>query len=78
MSIGDLEWLLTWASIEPPELVLRVKLADHTLDEMSVGQYLRKRAEDQALNFPPRLLKETADAFFGEMLEFDPQGEQFL
>lgn len=31
MSIRDLEWLLTWAQIEPPAIVLRDKLSDPAL-----------------------------------------------
>ena len=67
MSIGDLEWLLTWAQHEPPAVVLRDKLSDATLDDLSVSQYLHKRADDQGLSFPRRILKDTAESFFGEL-----------
>lgn len=67
MPIGDLEWLLTWAQHEPPAVVLRDKFSDPTLDDLSVSQYLGKRAGDQSLSFPRRILKDKADAFFGEL-----------
>ncbi|MDO8751350.1 MAG: hypothetical protein Q7K03_09450 [Dehalococcoidia bacterium] len=67
MSIGDLEWLLTWAQHEPPAVVLRDKLSDPALDDLSVSQYLRKRADDKGLSFPLRILKDKSDAFFGEI-----------
>lgn len=67
MSIGDLEWLLTWAQHEPPAVVLRDKLSDPALDDQSVSQYLRKRADDRGLSFPQRILKDKADEFFGEL-----------
>jgi len=75
MSIGDLEWLLTWAQNEPPAVVLRDKLSDHVLDDLSVGQYLHKRAGDQCLLFPRRILKDTAEAFFDELTRSDGQTE---
>ena len=75
MSIGDLEWLLTWAQHEHPAVVLQDKLSDHTLHDMSVSQYLRKRAEEHGLSFPPRLLKDKAEAFFGEITGPDDGSE---
>ena len=77
MSIGDLEWLLTWAQHEPPAIVLRDKLSDPALDDLSVSQYLQKRADEQGLSFPRRILKDTADAFFDEVTGSDDQaGDQ--
>jgi hypothetical protein len=35
-----------------------------------------KMFADQALSFPPRSLKETADVFFDEILEPDTQREE--
>ncbi|MBI2852151.1 MAG: hypothetical protein HYX84_03485 [Chloroflexi bacterium] len=67
MSVSDLEWLLTWAKVEHPAVVLRDKLSDPAQDDLSVSQYLRKRADDKGLPFPRRLLKDRADAFFGEL-----------
>lgn len=79
MSIGDLELLLTWAQNEPPESVLRDKLADPTLDDLSVSQYLRKRADDQDLSFPERLLKDREDAFFAQLRgPYDQYGDLTL
>ena len=37
MSIGDLEWLLTWAQYEPPAIVLRDKPSDPALDDLSAN-----------------------------------------
>jgi hypothetical protein len=68
MSIGDLEWLLTWAVHDPPAAVLREKLSDPALDDLSVSQYLHKRANELGLSFPQRILKDKADAFFGELI----------
>ncbi len=77
MSIDDLEWLLTWAHHEPPAVVLREKLIDSALDDISVGQYLRKRADDQGLAFPTRLLKAKKDAFFDEITgPYEQAGDQ--
>lgn len=75
MSIGDLEWLLTWAQDEPPAVVLRDKLSDPNLDDLSVSQYLRKRADDQGLSFPRRMLKDKADASFNELTGPEDQSE---
>ena len=75
LSIGDLEWLLTWAQHEPPPVVLRDKLSDPALDDLSISQYLRKRADDKGLPFPRRILKDKADEFFGELTGTDDQGE---
>jgi hypothetical protein len=38
---------------------------------MSVSQYLQKRADDQGLSFPRRILKDVADAFFDEFTSND-------
>ncbi|MEW6033542.1 MAG: hypothetical protein AB1603_01650 [Chloroflexota bacterium] len=75
MSIGDLEWLLTWAQREPPAVVLRGKLSDPTLDDLSVSQYLRKRADGQSLSFPRRILKDKWETFFDEITGPDGQSE---
>lgn len=75
MSIGDLEWLLTWSQHEPPAVVLRDKLCDPALDDMSIGQFLHKRASDKGLSFPVRILKSKAEAFFGELTEPDGQSD---
>ncbi|MBI2857234.1 MAG: hypothetical protein HYX95_02840 [Chloroflexi bacterium] len=75
MSIGDLEWLLTWAEHEPPAIVLRDKLSDPTLDDLSVGQYLRKRADAQGRSFPRRILKDKRNAFFDDIIGPDDQKE---
>jgi hypothetical protein len=45
MSISEFEWLLTWAQRESPADVLKEKLTDHNLDDMPVGEYLRRRAD---------------------------------
>jgi hypothetical protein len=76
MSIGELEWLLTWALHEHPAVVLWDKLSDPALDDQSVGQYLHKRAKDQGLSFPQRILMDKANAFFGKITEPDYQGEE--
>ena len=73
MSIGDLEWLLTWAQYEPPAIVLRDKPSDPALDDLSVSQYIQKRADEQGLSIPRRILKNTADAFFDEVTGPDDQ-----
>ncbi len=75
MSIGELEWLLTWAQHESPAVVLRDKLADPALDDLSIGQYLHKRANGLGLSFPRRILKDKADAFFGDLTGLANQGE---
>jgi hypothetical protein len=71
MSIDDLEWLLTWAEHETPAVVLRDKLCDPSLDGLSVGRYLRRRADDLGLPFPKHILKDKSDDFFGEWLGVD-------
>jgi hypothetical protein len=68
MSVGDLEWLLTWAKVEHPAVVLQDKLSDSAMDDLSVSQYLRKRADGKGLSFPRRILKDRAEAFFGELI----------
>jgi hypothetical protein len=75
MSIGDLEWLLTWAQHEPPAVVIRDKLADPDLDDLSLGQYLHKRADDRGLSFPPHILRDKADEFFGELTGPDERSD---
>jgi len=76
MSISDLEWLLTWAQREYPADVLRDKLSDPDLDDMSVSQYLRKRADSEGLSFPQRILKDKAGAFFDELIDHDHKSEE--
>ncbi|MDO8588685.1 MAG: hypothetical protein Q7T82_16780 [Armatimonadota bacterium] len=75
MSIRDLEWLATWAQREHPAVVLRDKLSDPALDDLSVSQYLRKRADEKGLSFPRRVLKDRASAFFDEIIGSDGQGD---
>jgi hypothetical protein len=76
MSISDLEWLLTWAHHEPPAAVLRDKLADPAFDDMTVSQYLNKRARDQGLSFPQRILRGKEHQFFDGLIGTDANIEE--
>ena len=74
MTIGDLEWLLTWSRHESPGVVLRDKLSDPTQGHLSVSQYLSNRAKDQGRSFPPHILKDKSEAFFDQIIGPDDQG----
>ena len=54
-------------------MVLRDKLSDPALDDLSVSQYLQKRADEKGLSFPRRILKDRMEAFFSEVTGADYQ-----
>lgn len=65
MSVADLEWLLAWQQIESPLATLREKISTESAKEMSIGQFLAKRAAGKGVKFPrSQVLGQKFDSFF--------------
>ncbi|MBI3743752.1 MAG: hypothetical protein HY261_05620 [Chloroflexi bacterium] len=68
-SIAELEWLLTWAQIEPPGALLEEKLSNPETRYIDLHTFLAQRARSLGMPWPQHVLTRRREEFFGQFHE---------